>query len=513
MEHSGNTQSVWMATATRPDFAPLARNTSVDVVVVGAGIAGLSTAYLLGREGKSVIVLDGGPILSGETERTTAHLASAMDDRFMELERLHGVEGSRLAAESHAAAIALIERIVREESVDCGFERVDGYLFAPAGGARRFLEEELAAAQRAGLTGATLIDRVPLTTFNTGPALKFPNQAQFHPLRYLSAVANAIVRNGGHIHAHTPVDTIEGGDHAFVRTVAGNVIHARSIVVATNSPINDRVVIHTKQTAYRTYVVGFRISRDLIPTALYWDTAEPYHYIRLAPGPAGGDHDVLIVGGEDHRTGEPDNAEARYRRLEQWTRERFPAGEVTFRWSGQVQEPVDCLGFIGRNPMDRDNVYVATGDSGQGMTHGTLAGLIITDLIIGRENPWARLYDPARSSGTRDLGEFVKDGVSMAMQYAKWLTPGDTDTEDSIPRGSGAVIRQGAHKLAVYCDEEGHLHECSAVCPHLGGIVSWNAGEKSWDCPVHGSRFDCFGKVMSGPAKEDLEPVHVSAKT
>lgn len=500
-----------MATSTVPDFAPLQKDTMVDVVVVGAGVAGLTTAYLLGREGKSVMVLDAGPILSGETERTTAHLASAMDDRFVELEAIHGQEGARLAAESHAAAITAIERIVREERIECGFERVSGYLFAPSGGSRHLLEAELAAAHRAGLTDAELIERVPLKTFNTGPAVCFRNQAQIHPLRYLSALAGRIVVEGGSIHAHTHVVDIEGGENAHVRTADGRVVRAGAVVVATNSPINDRVVVHAKQAAYRSYVVGFRIQRGSVPAALYWDTDDPYHYVRVAQD-ADGEHDVLIVGGEDHRTGQENDAETRYRRLEQWARERFTTGDVVFRWSGQILEPVDCLGFIGRNPMDRDNVYVATGDSGQGMTHGTLAGLIITDLILGRVNAWERLYDPSRSSGVRDMKEFMKDGVSMAMQYAKWLTPGDAAKESDIPRGGGAVIRHGAGKVAVYCDEEGRLHECSAVCPHLGGIVSWNQAEKSWDCPVHGSRFDCFGKVIAGPAKGDLEPMRAMPK-
>ena len=482
-------------------------NTTADVVVIGAGVAGLSVAYLLGREGKSVIVVDAGPILSGETERTTAHLACAMDDRFIELERLHGVTGARLAAESHDAAIDMIERIVRDEGIDCGFARVPGYLFAPAGGNRRLLEEELAAAQRAGLVDADLLARVPLKTFNTGPAIHFPRQGQIDPLRYLCGVAKAITRDGGRIFAHTHVTDVVGGEPAVVRTASGHEIHAGAVVVATNSPINDRVVIHTKQSAYRTYVVGIRIPRGSVPEALYWDTDTPYHYVRVTAG-ADGAHDLLIVGGEDHRTGQADDAEARYERLAKWANERFTPGEVTFRWSGQVQEPIDGLGFIGRNPMDRGNVYVATGDSGQGMTHGTLAGIIITDLIVGRENPWTHLYDPARGPGARDLGEYLKDGVNMALQYAKWLTPGDARTAEEIPRGCGAIIRQGAGKIAVYCDEEGHLHECSAVCPHLGGIVMWNDGEKSWDCPAHGSRFDCYGKVITGPAKGDLEPVH-----
>jgi glycine/D-amino acid oxidase-like deaminating enzyme/nitrite reductase/ring-hydroxylating ferredoxin subunit len=501
-----------MATATRPDFPPLEQNADADVVIVGAGIAGLTTAYLLSHEGKSVIVLNSGPIISGETERTTAHLASANDDRFFELERMHGRHGAKLAAESHAAAIDFIEGLIREERIDCGFERLDGFLFAPSGESPELLETELAAAHRAGLTQATFVDRAPLPTFNTGRAIRFPDQGQFHPLHYLTAVADAIVRAGGKIHAHTHVVNIEGGRDACVRTESGHVITTRAVVVTTNSPINDRVVIHTKQSPYRTYVVGFRVQRGVVPKALYWDTLDPYHYARLTEGNSP-DHELLIVGGEDHRTGQANDADERYQRLEQWTRERFPVEEVEFRWSGQVMEPVDGLAFIGRNPLDRDNVYIATGDSGQGMTHGTIAGIIITDLILGRENPWARLYEPARSSGVRDLGEFVKDGANMALQYAKWLTPGDASNEGAVPRGCGAVIRQGAGKIAVYCDDEGRIHECSAVCTHLGAIVSWNQGEKSWDCPAHGSRFDAFGKVLNGPAKADLAPVHAAVHT
>jgi glycine/D-amino acid oxidase-like deaminating enzyme/nitrite reductase/ring-hydroxylating ferredoxin subunit len=504
MKHSGNTESVWMATASRPEFAPLTQDTRADVVVVGAGIAGLTTAYLLGREGKSVIVLDSGPIISGETERTTAHLASAMDDRFLELERLHGIEGARLAAQSHAAAIDLIELIVRDENIDCGFRRLDGYLFAADDESLEMLEDELAAARRAGLTETRPVQRAPLPLVDTGPALLFPNQGQFHPLRYLAALASVITRGGHRICPETRVTEIAGGDHAHVRTAAGHVVQAGAIVIATNSPINDRVVIHTKQSAYRTYVIGAPVPRDAVPTALYWDTADPYHYVRLTAGE--GDNDLLIVGGEDHRTGQADDAENRYASLEKWTRQRFPIGDITYRWSGQVLEPVDCLGFIGRNPMDEPNVFVATGDSGQGMTHGTIAGMIITDLIIGRRNPWTQLYDPSRQSGSRDLGEFVKDGANIALQYVKWLTPGESSEEETLQAGCGRVIRRGATKVAIYRDEAGEIHECSAVCPHLGGIVSWNSEEKSWDCPVHGSRFDRFGAVINGPAKSNLEP-------
>lgn len=510
MDHSGTSRSVWMETAERPDYAPLDHNGEIDVIVVGAGIAGLTTAYLLGRGGRSTIVLDAGPVASGESERTTAHLANAMDDRFTELERLHGLHGMQFAAESHGAAIDQIAAIVRDEQIECGFERLDGYLFAPPGGLRDALEDELAAAHRAGLTEAALVRRAPLRGFNTGPALRFPDQAQFHPLRYLAGLARAIVRDGGMIHAHSQVVEIEGGHRARVRTAAGYALFGKAVVIATNSPINDRVVLHTKQMPYRTYVIGARVPRGEVPRALYWDTADPYHYVRLADDGNGGE--ILVIGGEDHRTGQDDDPAARYSRLERWARERFPIEDVTYRWSGQVMEPVDGLGFIGRNPGGQDNVYVATGDSGQGMTHGTLAGIILTDLIAGRPNRWAELYDPARKSGARDPIEFVRDGANIARQYARWLTAGDVEDAAQIPAGCGAILRRGGGKIAAYRDEAGELHECSAVCPHLGGIVSWNDAEKSWDCPVHGSRFDALGKVVNGPAKSDLAPVRVPAK-
>src|SRR5204863_5000243 len=243
---------VWMATATRPDFPPLTANAQADVCIVGAGMAGLTTAYLLTREGKKVVVLDDGPIVSGETERTTAHLVTALDDRSFELERLHGEKGARLAAESHAAAIDKIEALIAAEKIDCDFERLDGYLFVPPGESTEILDRELAAARRAGLSPVK-IERAPIASFDTGPALKFPRQGQFHPTRYLAALARAVVRDGGQIFTRTHVTKAQGGKQARIETADGFAITAGAIVVATNTPINDRVTIHTKQATYRTY--------------------------------------------------------------------------------------------------------------------------------------------------------------------------------------------------------------------------------------------------------------------
>jgi glycine/D-amino acid oxidase-like deaminating enzyme/nitrite reductase/ring-hydroxylating ferredoxin subunit len=501
---SGRTRSIWMTTADVPLEQPLARDTSADVCIVGAGIAGLTIAYCLTKEGHSVAVVDDGPVAGGETGRTTAHLVNAVDDRYSELERLHGRESARLVAESHTAAIDLIERIVGEESIACDFSRLDGYLFVPPGDDRSQLDHELDAAHRAGLGDVTKVARAPLTAFDTGPALLFPRQGQFHILRYLRGLAAAIERRGGHIYTQTHAAEFHGGTGAHVVTDRG-IVSARSIVVATNTPVNDLVTIHTKQAPYRTYVVGARVPRQSVPQMLLWDTPDPYHYVRIQ---SEGTNDVLIVGGEDHKTGQEDDGALRFARLEDWTRQRFPQVHAfDYRWSGQVMEPVDALAFIGRNPGDDANVYIVTGDSGNGMTHGTLAGILITDLIAGRDNAWARVYDPARVTvDVESVKQFVKENVNVAVQYKDLVTPGDLNDPAQIAPGQGAVMRRGASKVAIARGEDGVVREVSAVCTHLGCIVRWNSTEQTWDCPCHGSRFAIDGHVINGPAIAPLAP-------
>lgn len=508
---TGESTSIWMDTEV-PTTSPLAKDLVADVCIVGAGIAGLTTALLLARAGKSVVVLDAGPVGGGQTARTTAHLSSAIDDRYCEIERMHGRDGATLAADSHTAAIDRIEAIAREERIDCDFERVDGFLLLAEGQSVHLLTSELDAAHRAGLRDVEYLSQTSFGEFETGPCLRFPNQAQFHPLRYLSGLATAIVRRGGRIYTNSHVDNVSGGDEAFVRTGNGCIVKAGAVVVATNTPINDLLAVHTKQAAYRSYVIAGRIPKDSVARALFWDTSDPYHYARVADVAAGADgngdgHQVLIVGGQDHKTGQSDDAEERYAQLEIWARRYFAhLGSVEERWSGQVMETIDGLAFIGHNPLDADNVYVATGDSGMGMTHGTIAGMLLTDLICGRPNPWTTLYDPSRKT----LGaarRFAEEASNMAWQYTDWLTPGDISSPGQIPAGAGAVLRRGLGKVAIYRDEDSAVHEMSAVCPHLGGIVTWNSSEHTWDCPCHGSRFDRFGAVLCGPAISGLTPI------
>lgn len=504
-DDDGRTRSTWM-TEVAPRTPPaLAEALEVDVCIVGAGIAGLSTAYCAAREGLSVVVLEDGTLGGGQTKRTTAHLASAIDDTFTEIERIHGVEGSRAAAASHSAAIDRIETIVADERIECGFERVDGYLCLAGDSTEAWLDGELEAAHRAGLVGVERLGGPPVAGLD-GPCLRFPQQAQFQPLRYLAGLADAAERHGARI-CGGHVDRIDAQTDGRIRvaTTSQARVSARFAVVATNSPIHERVAVHTKQAAYRTYAIAVEIPRGAIPTALYWDTLDPYHYVRVHAPDAAATNDLLIVGGEDHRIRpmDADEAAARYAALEAWARKRFPPlGAVLHRWSGQVLETIDGLAFIGPTPSGPANVLMASGDSGMGLTHGTIAGLLLTDLMLARENPWARFYDPSRKP-LAAATTYLRENVESVSGYADWLKPGGGDP-NALPLDSGGVFGWGPHKRAVYRGADGKLEVRSALCPHLGGVVGWNDAEKTWDCPCHGSRFDRHGRVVQGPSNADL---------
>ena len=515
-ERAGNTVSFWERTAKKFQSAPLKENLNADVCVVGAGIAGVTMAYLLARENRQVVLIDDGPLGGGMTGRTTAQFVTLVDDGYDKIEKLLGEECARLCAESQIAAIDRVEAIVNAEKIDCDFERVDGYLFLPPGGSVTDLKRELDAIHCAGLPDVERVDRVPIGKFNTDGVLRIPRQAQFHPLKYLNVLAQRIVDLGGRIFTGTRVVKVEDGERVKIETSDGHTIIANAAAVATNCPINDRLVIHSKQAPYATYVVGLRVSHETEHSIL-WDTAMtaedekqklgpiPYHYIRFARDEQG---DVLIVGGEDHKSGQASDCEQRFAKLERWTREHFPfVGEVTDRWSGQVMEPVDGVAYIGRNPGEK-NVYVVTGDSGNGMTHGTIAGMLIVDLIAGRENPWTKLYDPARKTlKPAVIADYIAENTNVAAQLRDYVTPGDEPSADKIRNGEGAILRDGAKKIAAYRDDNGTLHEFSAVCPHLKCVVRWDGCEKTWNCPCHGSRFDALGWVLNGPAITDLQPL------
>ena len=504
MKTPAHTLSLWADTPL--DFsAPMLRDdTSADVCIVGGGMAGVLTAYLLSRENVNVVLLEAGDFGSGETLRTTAHLANAIDDRFYNLERWHGRDAARLAAESHGAAIDLLEQIARDENIECDFRRLDGYLFCADEHPVDRLRDEYAAARRAGLQDVEMVRSLP-SFFPPGrSALRFPRQAQFSPQLFLHGVLKCLEPQGVRIFAQTHVTEVQERPELCVVTETGARVRAGAVVVATNSPINNRVTLHTKVAPYRTYAIAAKIPAGSVAPALYWDTADPYHYVRTSPGQDGSD--LLIVGGEDHKTGQDQHPEHAFDSLERWTREHFPnAGATVYRWSGQVMETLDGLAFIGLNPGSEGRCYVVTGDSGMGMTHSAIAGKLLTDLIQNRKNPWQELYDPARKPLTAAF-TYAKENFNMARQYLDWAKPHEKDDATEVQPNEGCVVQRGLHKVALYRAPDGTLHEHSAVCPHLGCIVSWNSVERTWDCPCHGSRFEATGEVINGPASTGLDP-------
>lgn len=508
---SGDNLSFWIVSSIEPiAFKKISSDIDTDILVVGGGIAGLTSAYCLAKEGRKVILVEDGFIGSGETGRTTAHLTCALDDRYFELENTFDLQTSKLAAQSHSAAIEWIANTVKQHNIDCHFKRVPGYLFSHPSDTSETLEEEFKATQRAGLLTEMLNIIPSIAAEQDKWCIKFPNQAQFHILLYMKGLAEAFIQLGGDIFTQTKAENItkEGA------TANGFIIKANHIVVATNTPVNDWVAMHTKQWPYRSYVIAAKIPKGELPYALWWDTGDhdskwiskPYHYVRLEE--SNEQYDMLIAGGEDHRTGQADHEnikeEDRYTNLEEWTRKHFPAiDKIEFKWSGQVMEPIDSLAYIGKNPGD-DNIYIITGDSGNGMTHGTLGGMIIKDIISGKENPWINMYSPSRIT-LKTTGEYLHEVGNMVAQYADWFTAEDIKQADELQPGEGGIISSGLKKIAVYRDEDNILHTYTAVCPHLGAILQWNADEKTFDCPMHGSRFTSDGKVINGPASSDLK--------
>jgi len=491
------TTSLWQATETTPKFPPLAGNETADAVIVGAGITGLSAAAILRGRGLSVIVLEKETIAAGESGNTTAHLTEAVDARYHYLKRKYSPEDARLVAEASRASIAKIEELIATHGIDCRFRRVPGYLYTEKRKYVAELKSEARAAQESGLD-VTFTDSVPLPFLTRGAAL-FANQAQFHPVEYLSGLAAKLAADGVRIFENTHVTDVKNGEPCVVETEHGT-ITAKSVLMATNVPIAGFTHIHTLAVPYRTYAIAFESSAEH-PEGLFWDTADPYHYTRWQETDEG---TFMIVGGEDHRTGEEEDTEGCFQRLLDYTREHFGDVRERYRWSGQVIEPHGGLPLIG----GKENVYIATGYAGQGMTFGTVGAMIVADLITGVENPWAKVFDLDRVRPHMTAREFLTENMHFPAHLVKDKLSLDVEAKslDEVKSGEGKIVKVGGKKMAAFRDESGALHCLSPVCTHLGCDVAFNDAEKTWDCPCHGSRFTTDGAVLNGPAREPLAP-------
>ena len=499
--------SYWMESGPQIAAPPLEADHECDVVVVGSGIAGLSTAYELSAAGLKVAVIDRGRIGRGMTARTTAHLATELDDFYSELIRTRGEEESRLYHQSQVAAVDRIETVCREEGIDCGFTRLDGYLVPTEEGPIADLQEEYDACRSIGVE-VEWADRAPIPGLDSGRCLRFPSQGRFHPLRYLAGLAAAIETKGGRLFSETVFVADEENETGVeLETENGFRIRAQSAVFATNSPVNNKVQIHPKQAPDRTYVVAGRVPKGSVPDVLLWDTYEAYHYVRIEE--LSDSEDLLIVGGEDHRSGEADDMDERLARLSDWTRKRYPSySRADYSWSGQVLEPIDFMPFSGRNPGS-ERIYIHTGDSGQGITNGVAGSLAISSLILGRECDFAPVLDPARKSATSGAAvmEFVRGQAGAVKNLAEHLGPAEIDSVDELGPNEGGIIRRGLKKVAAYRGSDGAVIERSATCTHMGCVVHWNSFERCWDCPCHGSQFAPNGAVLNGPAVKPLAEV------
>jgi glycine/D-amino acid oxidase-like deaminating enzyme/nitrite reductase/ring-hydroxylating ferredoxin subunit len=464
------------------------------VVVVGAGITGVTAALLLKRAGKRVVVLEKDGVGAGETGNTTAHTTVLLDTGYSALRQRFGEDGTRRAAESQQVALDTIAELVRQEGIDCDFARVPNYLYCESARDMQQIDEEIDSLKRVGFA-PTRVHEVPLP-FDVHGGLRIEGQAQLHALRYIDALARKVHGGAASIHTQTRVTKVEPGEPCVVHTTRGEV-RARDVLYASHAPIN-WFKLHTKLEAYRSYVLALRV-RNPPPAGLFYDTMDPYHYLRNHPYRDGS---VLIVGGADHRTGVESHTQEHHEALAQYARSRFDVTEVTHAWSGQILEPADGLPFIGKNPGD-EHIYVSTGYSGTGITCGTLGAILCADAILERDNPWAELYSPSRFKPLAQLRGLVSQNADVPVHLVgdrlkAALAHGD------VPRGEGRVMRHDGHALAVYHDERGEFHLLSPVCPHMGCYVQWNDGEKSWDCPCHGSRFSATGALLNGPAVDDL---------
>ncbi|MBX3442861.1 MAG: FAD-dependent oxidoreductase [Planctomyces sp.] len=497
-----DTRPVWLD-VERPEYPSLSRSGAYDAVIIGGGITGLTAAWLLKRAGQRVAVLEKGRIGGGETGHTTAHLTIVTDTRLKELVRTFGKDSARLAWQAGAVAISLIERIAQQESIECGFRIVPGFLTAPLDAEadeQSDFEQEAELARELGFD-ATFVRDAPVVH---RPGIRFANQALIHPIRYAAGLARVVAGGGSDVFEQTEAVDVHGSPLAVEAN--GQTLTCDRVIVATHVPLMGKAglvsstFLQTKLYAYSSYAISARAPSGTFPEAAFWDTADPYNYLRVHRDEEG---ELLVLGGEDHKTGQEDRTRECYARLEARLAALAPEAAIEHRWSGQVIETNDGLPFIGEAA---EGQFAATGFAGNGLTFGTIAGIMASDWALGRESPWRDLFSLGRTKVRGGTWEYVKENVDFPAHLLKGLlSPSDVDTADEVPAGSGRIARIDGQRCAVYRDEQGNVSICSAICTHMGCVVRWNDAESTWDCPCHGSRFNPRGEVIAGPAESPLK--------
>jgi glycine/D-amino acid oxidase-like deaminating enzyme/nitrite reductase/ring-hydroxylating ferredoxin subunit len=499
---SGPAKSYWIDSTEVTSYQPLTAVAEVDVAIVGGGIAGLCTAWELTRRGASVAVLEADRLASGVTGYTTAKLSALHTLIYARLRRTHGADAARLYAQSQQEAIEHVIRIATDLGIDCDLERVPAFTYVESPDQVPQVRAEVEAAREAGLRASfTTETSLP---FPVAGAIRVEDQAQFHPRRYLLALAEDMARRGARIYERTRVVELDQGEPCTLTTQSGVTVTAREVVVATHYPVFDRALLFARLEPHRELVVAAVIPPDEDPGGMYITPEQNTRSIRTAP--YRDRQRLLIVTGETFPPGTGDVTE-RFQRLAEWTRERFGVSNIAYRWATQDNDTTDHVPYVGHFHLGAEHVYVATGYGGWGMSNGVMSGRLIAALISGEQPSWAKLYDPRRLHPFREAKPLLSLQAKVAKHFVgDRLQPAHFKTIEAIPPGSAAIKRIGGRRCAIYRDEAGALHAVSARCTHLGCLVQFNDGERAWECPCHGSRFGIDGSVIQGPANKPLEP-------
>lgn len=493
-----STRSPWKLEPDPRPATPLRGEIEAAVCVIGGGITGMTAALELARGGRDVVLVDAGTLAGGESSLTTAHLTAYPDGGLREVVGRFDLDVARHVWNAGIAAMAKIRAIRAQHEIECDYQHVDGHFVTEDPDGAKDVDEEIDLLARLGVETT----RSPAATGWRGVAagLVLPGQAQLDAGRYLSGLARATRASGVRVHESTRVLDLEDGERCRVQTDSGSIL-CHDVVVASHVPIHTRVLLHTKIAAYRTYALALRVRGEL-PRGLYWDDVDPYHYVRTQSIDG---EELLIVGGEDHRTGEHVDENERFGRLLAWSKDRFDVEAELYRWSGQILETADGLPYIGKSSF-AERVWVATGYRGNGMTLGTFAGQLLAHRILGISDAFGDVFDATRVTPVASATTYVRENLTTARHLvADRLHKAERNAE-TLAVGDGSIFVEDGERRAISRDESGTLHRLSATCTHLGCLVTWNSAEKSWDCPCHGSRFGVDGEVLNGPAREGLEP-------
>jgi glycine/D-amino acid oxidase-like deaminating enzyme/nitrite reductase/ring-hydroxylating ferredoxin subunit len=493
-------ESVWLDSVDMPAFPPLAQDIEVDVAVVGGGLVGLTASLLAQRGGARVAVLEAARIGAGTTGHTTGKVTSQHGLIYADLIERHGEAAAQIYAEANQGGVEQVARLVEEFGIDCDLTRGVAYAYTQIAEQRHEVEEEVRAAQRLGLP-ASLTDETDLP-FDVQAAVAFAEQLHFHPGRYLAGLVRALTRAEGMVFEQTRVTELdEQSDHTIRVTTSSGTVRAGQVVVATLLPIGRIGGYFAKTRPMRSYALAVRL-RGPAPTSMSISIDSPSRSTRpWLPGQNG-----MIVVGNGHETGAEQDTEAMYADLEDWTRTTFAVEALDYRWSAQDYTTPDRVPYVWHSPMT-ENVLVATGFAKWGLSNGTAAAMILADLVAGRDNPWLPVFDATRIGDAKAVGRLIKDNLKVGTELlgGHLARPGSSDRD--LAPGEGGLVEAAGETVAAYRDPTGHLHTVTPNCTHLGCRLGWNAAETSWDCHCHGSRFDCDGSVLNGPAVKPLKPI------